>query len=352
MVQSELTTIRNVLVFFTSVIVLGLLYLLQDLLIPLMLAMFLALLFQPGLVWFEKRKFPLWLSISIILVLFLTTIFFIGTVIYKTGADIYGEKEYILSQINSKLSGVLEMYNRVTGKKLDLEHLFNDVTSGISSEMIMTNSGSIFGTLGSLFEEFLLTSIYLVILLSGIMRYENYLHYLGGEGKSKKYIEAFEQIKNSIVSYMKVKLVISLFYGVGVTVIGLLFGLQFAFFWGFIGFVLNFLPVFGAIIGLVPVFIMGLIQFDSVYTAITLNLIAYAYHFILASVLEPVFLGNRTSLNTIVIIMGLLFWGFLWGIYGMFLSVPMMVLTKVILSQIEGTDLFVRLLGVQEDTTK
>ncbi len=352
MMQSELTTIRNVLVFFTSVIVLGLLYLLQDLLIPLMLAMFLALLFQPSLVWFEKRKIPLWLSITIILILFLTTIFFIGTVIYKTGAEIYGEKEYILSQVNDKLSGLLEMYNRFTGKKLDLEHLFNDITSGISSEMIMSNSGSIFGTLGSLFEEFLLTAIYLVILLSGIMRYENYLHYLGGEGKSRKYIAAFEQIKNSIVSYMKVKLIISIFYGVGVTVIGLLFGLQFAFFWGFIGFVLNFLPVFGAIIGLVPVFIMGLIQFDSVYTAVALNLTAYGYHFILASVLEPIFMGNRTSLNTIVVIMGLLFWGYLWGIYGMFLSVPLMVLTKVVLSQIEGTDMIVRLLGSQNDTGK
>jgi predicted PurR-regulated permease PerM len=121
--------------------------------------------------------------------------------------------------------------------------------------------------------------------------------------------------------------------------------LQFAFFWGFIGFIFNFLPVVGAIIGLVPVFAMGIIQFDSIYTAIGLNLAAYGYHFLLASVIEPIFMGNRTSLNTIVVIMGLLFWGYLWGIYGMFLSVPMMVLTKVILSQIEGTEIIVRLMG-------
>jgi len=92
---------------------------------------------------------------------------------------------------------------------------------------------------------------------------------------------------------------------------------------------------------------MGLIQFDSVYTAIALNLTAYAFHFLLASVIEPIFMGSRTSLNTIVVITGLLFWGYLWGIYGMFLSVPMMVLTKVILSQIHGTEVIVRLLGNQ-----
>ncbi|MEZ5055149.1 MAG: AI-2E family transporter [Chitinophagales bacterium] len=65
--------------------------------------------------------------------------------------------------------------------------------------------------------------------------------------------------------------------------------------------------------------------------------------------IEPIFMGNRTSLNTIAIITGLLFWGYLWGIYGMFLSVPLMVLTKVILSQIEGTEVIVRLLGTQKE---
>lgn len=345
--NNQLASIRMILIFFAGIVVLYLLFLLQDLLVPLMLAMFIALLLQPALVWFEKRKVPLWLSVSIIWVGLLIVMFVIGTVIYKTGTQIFREKAYIYSQVKMKLGGLLQLYNQFTGKELDLEATVDNITSGLSSEFIMHNSGSIFGALGSLFEEFLLTAIYLVIILSGIMRYENYLSYLGGESRSKKFIQAFEDVKHAIVSYMKVKFIMSMLYGIGVAVICLLFGLQFAFFWGFIGFVLNFLPVFGAIFGLVPVFVMGLIQFDSVYTAVALNLTAYAYHFLLASVLEPIFMGNRTSLNTIVVIMGLLFWGYLWGIYGMFLSVPMMVLTKVVLSQIQGAEVIVRLLGNQ-----
>jgi len=345
--NNDLATIRIILIFFAGIVVLFLLYLLQDLLVPLMLAMFIALLLQPTLVWFEKKKFPLWLSVSTIWVLLFSLFFVIGAVIYQTGSEIFGEREYIIAQVQLKTAGLLQMYNRFTGKELDIEATVAAITSSISSEFIMNNSTSIFGKLGTLFEEFLLTAIYLVLILSGIMKYENYLHYLGGERKSLKYIKAFEEVKNSIVSYMKVKFVISILYGIGVTIICWMFGLQFAFFWGFIGFVLNFLPVFGAIIGLVPVFVMGLIQFDSVYTAIALNLTAYAFHFLLASVIEPIFMGSRTSLNTIVVITGLLFWGYLWGIYGMFLSVPMMVLTKVILSQIHGTEVIVRLLGNQ-----
>ena len=346
--NNEISTIRIILIFFAGIAILFLLHLLQDLLIPLLLAMFIALLLQPALVWFEKKRFPLWLSVSIIWIFLILLFLSIGIVIYKTGSEIFSEKTYIISQVKFKLGDLLNLYNRFTGKELDLEATLENISNGISSEFIMHNSGSIFGALGSIFEEFLLTAVFLVLILSGIMRYEAYLDYLGGEGKSKKYIKAFEEVKNSIVSYMKVKFIMSFLYGIGLTIICLLYNIQFAFFWGFIGFVLNFLPVIGAIVGLVPVFVMGLIQYDSVYTAIALNLTAYAYHFILASVLEPIFMGNRTSLNTIVVIMGLLFWGYLWGIYGMFLSVPMMVLTKVILSQIQGTEVIVRLLGSQK----
>jgi len=337
-----------ILIFFAGIVVLYLLFLLQDLLIPLMLAMFIALLLQPTLVWFEKRKFPLWLSVSIIWIVLISLFAIIGTIIYKTGTQIFSEKEYIISQVKIKLADLLKLYNRITGKELDLEATVDNILSNISSESLMHNSGSIFGALGTIFENFLLTAVYLVLILSGIMKYETYLNYLGGDERSIKYIKAFEDVKNAIVSYMKVKFVISLLYGIGVAIICKLFGLQFSFFWGFIGFIFNFLPVVGAIIGLIPVFIMGLIQFDTIFTAIMLNVTAYGYHFMLASVIEPVFMGNRTSLNTIVVITGLLFWGYLWGIYGMFLSVPMMVLTKVILSQIDGTEVFVRLLGNQK----
>ncbi len=347
--NKDIATIRIILIFFASITVLFLLHLLQELLVPLLLAMFIALLMQPALVWFEKRKFPLWLSVSLIWVFLFLLFFTIAAFTYKTGTEIFSEKEYIIAQVQEKSAGLLQAYNKFTGKELNLEAISDKIISSISSEFIMDNSTSFFGKLGTTFEEFLLTAIYLVLILSGIMKYETYLTYLGGEGKSDKYIQAFEEVKSSIVSYMKVKLIISLLYGLGVTLICWIFGLQFVFFWGFVGFILNFFPVFGAIVGLVPVFIMSLIQFDSVYTTISLLVISYAYHFILASVIEPIFMGNRTSLNTIAIITGLLFWGYLWGIYGMFLSVPLMVLTKVILSQIEGTEVIVRLLGTQKD---
>ncbi|HNM32919.1 MAG TPA: hypothetical protein PKM51_09200, partial [Chitinophagales bacterium] len=91
--NNELASIRMILIFFAGIVILFLLYLLQDLLVPLMMAMFIALLLQPLLLWFDKRKLPLWLSVSIIWIGLLVVIFTIGTVIYKTGTQIFGEKD-------------------------------------------------------------------------------------------------------------------------------------------------------------------------------------------------------------------------------------------------------------------
>lgn len=119
--NNDLATIRIILIFFAGIVVLFLLYLLQDLLVPLMLAMFIALLLQPTLVWFEKKKFPLWLSVSTIWVLLFSLFFVIGAVIYQTGSEIFGEREYIIAQVQLKTAGLLQMYNRFTGKELDIE---------------------------------------------------------------------------------------------------------------------------------------------------------------------------------------------------------------------------------------
>lgn len=344
--NKDLTTIRNVLVFFAAIATLYIFHLLQNLLVPLILAMFLALLVHPILVWFEKRKIPMIVSIGIIMVCIITFNTLLFLFFYKTGKHIFAEKTYFVAQIKYKLGGFLEMYTNLTGDNLDLNEIVDKIQSYFSSEFLMSKSSTFFGHVTLLTEEFLLTTVYLILLLTGIMKYENYLHYLGGNIEvGGKYIKAFEDIKSSIEGYVKVKFIISFCYGLATFLLCTSFGLRFSYFWGFLAFFLNFLPVVGAIISLIPIALMALIQFDTVSAVLLLVFLVYALHFILATGLEPIYMGQQTSLNTIVVIMGLLFWGFLWGIFGMFLSVPLMVLTKVILNHISGAEVIVKLLG-------
>ncbi|MFN8281632.1 MAG: AI-2E family transporter [Chitinophagales bacterium] len=344
--NKNLTTIRNILVFFAAIVTLYIFSLLQDLLVPLVLALFLALLVHPILSWFDKKKIPMYASVGIIVICIICVNALLILIFYKTGKHIFAEKTYFVAQIKYKLGGLLEIYTNITGEVLDLNDAVDKLQNYFSSDFLVNKSGSIFGQLGLLTEEFLLTTVYLILLLTGIMKYENYLHYLGGDIEvGGRYIKAFEDVKSSIVGYVKVKFIISFFYGLVTLILCYIFHLRFFYFWGFLAFILNFLPVVGAMISLIPIALMALIQFDTVGAVFLLIVLVYGLHFILATGLEPIFMGQQTSLNTIVVIMGLLFWGFLWGIFGMFLSVPLMVLTKVILSQITGTEVIVKLLG-------
>jgi predicted PurR-regulated permease PerM len=187
--------------------------------------------------------------------------------------------------------------------------------------------------------------IYLGILMSGIIRYESYFKYLESHQEKPRLLMAFNQVKNSIIVYMRVKFVMSLLTGIGTGLVSWMFGLEFAFFFGFMAFVLNFIPTVGSIAGVVLPSIMGFIQIDSLGIVALLIVVLFLVQTLFGNILEPVYMGNSVSINTIVIIMGLLFWGSIWGIPGMFIAVPLMVLTKVILSRIEGAETLVKLLS-------
>ena len=124
-----------------------------------------------------------------------------------------------------------------------------------------------------------------------------------------------------------------------------LFGIDFALFWGFLAFVLNFIPTVGSIVATVPPILLGLIQLSTMSALLLLVLCLVVIQFFFGNFLEPKLLGTSLSLNTVVVILGLVFWGYLWGVTGMILSVPLLVLLKVILTQIPDAMLIVRLMG-------
>jgi len=101
--------------------------------------------------------------------------------------------------------------------------------------------------IGSFMGSFLFFSLYYVMLLAGMANYEKYLNYVGGE-KGDALLREYENIKKSMFSYMWVKVVISLITGILVFSFCTLYGIKFAMFWGFLAFILNFIPNIGSII--------------------------------------------------------------------------------------------------------
>ena len=350
--EKDLKNIKNLLWLFFAVLVAYLLSVLARLLIPLALALFLAILLQPVLAWFERKNIGFGISLSVISITSLSGLALFGMMVFQTGKSLMQEKEKLLSQINIKLSDVLERVNNLPGVYVESSDIVDNLRLILSTDWLVESSGTFAGMLGDFTGSFLITSIYLIAFLSGILKYEQYIHYLqDDEDDFQKMLEGFEQVKESIVTYIKVKFFMSLCTGVGYGLICWIFGIDFALFWGFLAFVLNFIPTVGSIIATIPPLLLGLIQLGSPAAIIGLMALLLAVQFTFGNIIEPRLMGSSLSLHTVVVVLGLVFWGYLWGVTGMVLSVPMLVLVKVILAQFKDAQIVVRLMGTSNINT-
>ncbi len=349
--EKDIRTIKNLLFFSIAILTIYIFSILSHLLIPLFLAFFLALLLQPLLAWFQGKKIPFGLSLFVISVATTSVLYLFGMLIYQTGASIVQQKEELLGQIKEKLNNMLSWFNDLSGLELSANEAINQISEVISADWLLRSTGNFAEALSNFSSVFFMTLIYLIVLLGSIMKYEQYIRYLSEGSSDTNLLPAFEKVKGSIVTYIKVKFFISIFTGVTYGLICWLFDLKFALFWGFLALVLNFIPTFGSIIATIPPLLMGLIQFDSTGTLILLLLCLFAAQTVFGNLLEPKMMGSSLALNTITVLLGLVFWGYLWGVVGMVLSVPLLVMVKVILEEAPGSEILVRLMGRSKNQT-
>jgi len=325
-----------------------LLKVLSSLFIPLALALFVALLFYPVLRWFHEKKVPYSLSLTFILVVSFYVLNGIGELIFQTILEILREQDKLLVQIHTKFLPLLDFAKNTL--KLDLDDLsgslWETASKYISVNHILVSSGTFAGFVKSVASTLFMTLLYLIVIMGGILNYERYLNYVEQSASEEgKLSNAFKQIKTSITTYIKIKFLISVATGISYWLICTFFGVDFALFWGFLAFLLNFIPTFGSILATIPPVILGWIQITPLAIFIVFALCLVGLQIILGNILDPILMGSSLSINTVFVLLGLVSWTYLWGLVGTFLSVPMLVLVKVILQQIPDAQYLVRMMG-------
>ena len=311
------------------------------------MALFIAILLQPALAWFEKKHWPFSISLAVISMSTLTILWLFGMLVYRTGKSIVAQKDKLLGQIDVRLEGVLGWVNTLPGVSLEAGGVTDLLSNILTYDWLLKSSGEFAGLLGSFTGSFFMTALYLIALIGGILRYEQYIGYLksGRQDEEAKLLAGFEQVKASIVTYMKVKFLISILTGLGYYLVCLVFGIDFALFWGFLAFVLNFVPTFGSIVATIPPMLLALVQVESFGTIGLVAGLLIIVQVVFGNIIEPKLMGASLKLNTVTVILGLLFWGYLWGVAGMVLSVPLLVLMKVVLGQFSGAGILVKLMS-------
>jgi predicted PurR-regulated permease PerM len=138
--------------------------------------------------------------------------------------------------------------------------------------------------------------------------------------------------------------------GIITTLIFLAYGIDFAILWGILTFILNYIPNIGSLIATLGPVIIGLLQYGFGFTVISLAVILLIVHNIIGSVIEPHYLGRRMDLSPVFVLFSLIFWGWIWGIVGMFLAVPIAASMKILFSNIQPLKPLAVLMGSKAES--
>ncbi|RLA70077.1 MAG: AI-2E family transporter, partial [Epsilonproteobacteria bacterium] len=288
--------------------------------VPFLLALFMTVILSPLFLWLKKIGFgELFSLVIIILFLFLV----IGLIIILVGNSVQDFSQNIplyelkLQNDLSNFSDLIDKWGLHIPKK-DFIDLFQTGT-------LMRYIASTLKSLGSL-----LTNSFLIILTIAFMLMEISQFTAKIEQANSNSLIQLIEISDKIKHYILLKAVTSAATGIAITIILQILGIHYAILWGLIAFILNFIPNIGSIIAAVPAIMMAIIQYD--FTMAFFVMIAYLIvNILIGSVIEPRILGRGLGLSPLVVLLSLIFWGWLLGPIGMILSVPLTIMIKIAL---------------------
>lgn len=343
--MNERRTTNILLLIIALPILFYVLQLLSFIFIPLIFSMFLALLFWPLMRWLRKKNIPKFLSLFIIV--FLISLFFKLTaeVIQLSSNEILSSEKNLFQKADSKLATLLLPIEdflgseRVEGEsitmhyfqKIDFNNTFGSTIDVLRNTVMMT----------------LMTFFFTILLLAESLNFQKILNSTIIKQQFSS-VKVFMRIEKDLITFIKVKFIISFFTGLGFTLACYFFDVSFPIFWGLLAFIINFVQMIGSVISVVLLSLFAFVELDATSTLLFFILAITLVQVIMGGVLEPIFMGKSFSINVITILVMLMFWGFLWGIPGMILSIPITVLIKIILEQFPKTKILANLMSGSE----
>ncbi len=180
--------------------------------------------------------------------------------------------------------------------------------------------------------------VYVIFLLLEYRKFGKKLEFVFHNRRQLRNVEKIlSRINEDVQTYIGIQSLASLLTASCVYLVLKIFGLPFAEFWALLTFVLNYIPVFGSILATVFPVLTAVVEFNNLVPVAILTMIIVAIQFLIGNILLPRFMGNSLNLSPLTILISLAVWGKIWGITGMFLSVPIMVIINIILARFAGT---------------
>ena len=331
---------RYLLTFASLIVVIAGVRAADTIIIPILLAVFIAVLSLPLLYGLQQWGLPRILAVVATVLADIAILSAVGFLVVRSVDEFTGQLPGYQANLEQATSSVVQW---ISERGVPIE-----AADFLDAERVVGLVGGAVTRVAAVLQNALLVILITVFILFEATSLPTKLRLAFGEGGDR--FDRWTRTAQDVQHYLGIKTVVGVVKGVLTGFLVAFFDIDFPVFWALSAFVLHYIPSIGSIVAAIPPVLIALVQFGP-GSAAGVALGYLVIDTVLGNLLEPTLMGRRFGLSVLVVFMSLLFWGWVWGPVGMLLSVPLTIIVKIILANTEDLRWLAILLGTgQVDT--
>jgi predicted PurR-regulated permease PerM len=328
---------RFIVIAAAFVIIIGGVNQAQSVLVSFLVAVFLATLGTPPVLWLERKRIPSVVAVLIVVTAMVIVLLIVGGFVGASINSFYTELPVYQTRFQEHVSAFQKFFTAKGIRGMDKVLL-----GYINPVSIMNLTARLLAELGSALSNIALILLTVAFILFEATSFPVKLRAVLGD--PQQVFPQFTRFVGDIERYMAIKTLISLATGILIGTWLFILGVDFPILWGFLAFLLNYVPSVGSTIAAVPAVLLAFIQLG-IGRAVMAAAGYMAVNFILDNVIETRLMGRKLGLSTLVVFLSLIFWGSLLGPVGMVLCIPLTMTLKFACQNNKDTQWIAVLLG-------
>ena len=312
------------------------------LIVPFLIATFLALITVRPMLWLQAQRVPPVLAALLIVLTIMATMIVVGVVVGRSLAAFTAALPGYQQQLQGLFDGALQFIAQYTNSEQSVERIRDLINPGWAMGLAAT----LLNAVRDIMTNTLLIVFTMIFILLEASSFPTKITAAFGDRADS--LDRSRQFLDDLGRYLGIKTLVSIVTGLLVWLLTWWLGLDFPKLWGMLAFLLNYIPTLGSIIAAVPAVLLALVQLgvgEATATAIGFMAINIAF----GNFIEPRLMGYGVGISPLVIFVGLIFWGWVFGPVGMLLSVPLSMTLKLALENDERTRWVAIFIGSQRD---
>lgn len=301
----------------------------SEIVVPLMLSIFIAIICAPMLGWLTRKSVPTWMAVILVFILILLSVGSLAIFVGSSLDDFYRALPEYKSRLAHELDGVIGLLGQF-GVEVSAEKLRGYFDPSVVMQLVANTLSS----LGNVLTNTILVLMTVVFILFEAADFPAKLHAAMEDAHIS--LDRFDNFAESVNRYLGIKTAVSVATGAVVSSWLWLLGVDFPILWGVSAFLLNFVPNIGSIIAAIPAVMMAFVQLGPLTAGLT-ALGYVAINLVMGNMIEPRYMGRGLGLSTLVVFLSLLLWGWVFGAVGMLLSIPLTIIVKLALESNPNT---------------